>query len=360
MLNSFSFNIKVLVALLCLGFAISPSRAQESQEIPPSQQQAQLETEKKTPIQDETEFFSTVNETGGYITKALHQAFWELMRLKYDEGQRNKIVTDIQSTLDVLKEFQAQTWQSAKESYFAKKIEKDKNYFSLKDRLEKHKSLYFSPQSFIDNSEKIITASATRTSLDLGEGKFYITPELIEENLIGIKGSYERLKLLLTPEWKEEYHEYLLPKINVSLLSLYAPDEYHELIEHGDEKIEIYIAQLCVDKNAIYEIGSVDYQKGDKKFVDFTQQEKEIYIQEFVKEQFAGYKIDEPLLSKGTWRGYEYAKGIASYENYNIVIMSLFVDSKAFYLKFVTNGNLSSAGTDFNEFTKRIQLLEKT
>ncbi|MBN9287197.1 MAG: hypothetical protein BGO43_02150 [Gammaproteobacteria bacterium 39-13] len=356
MLNS--LKAKVLFSLLCISVLGSASVCADE----PQETQAKVQQGEKAPttVPDETEFFATVNETGGYITKELHYAFWERMKQKYDEEQRKKIVDDIQNTLNVLKDFQAQTWKSAKESYFAKKIEKDKDYFTLKDKLEKHKSQYFSPQVIIENSEKIITASATRSSLDLGAGKFYITPELIEENLIGIKGSYERLKILLTPEWKEEYREYLLPKINVSLLSLYAPDEYHELIQHTDEKIDIDIAQLCVDKNAIYELGAVDYQKADKKFVNFTPEEKEIYIQEFVKEQFAGYKINEPLLSKGSWRGYEYAKGIASLDNYNIVIMSMFVADKAFYIKFVTNQNLSSAGTDFNEFTKRIQILEKT
>lgn len=310
------------------------------------------------PVKDETQFFATVNETGGYINQQLHQEFWEIMKQKYDEEQRSKIVNDIQNTLDVLKEFQAQTWKSAKESYFAKKVEKDTDYFNFKEKLEKHQSQYFSAGTIIDNSEKIIAASAARSAIDLGAGKFYITPELIEENMIGIKGSYERLKLLLTPTWSDEFKEYTLPKINVSLLSLYAPDEYHELIQHGDEQIDIHIAQICVDKNAIYELGSVDYQKADKKFVNFAKEEKDIYIQEFVKEQFAGYKIAEPLLSKGTWRGYEYSKGIASLENFNIVIMSLFVNDRAFYIKYITNSNLSTAGADFNDFTKRIQVLE--
>ncbi|MBS0286968.1 MAG: hypothetical protein JSR17_06715 [Proteobacteria bacterium] len=309
-------------------------------------------------VQDETEFFAIVNETGGYITATLHHDFWRLMQQKYNQDQQNQIVRDIQATLEVLKEFQALTWKSAKDSYFAKSIVKDSEYQHVKEKLEKQHSQYFSPQIIIENSEKIIAASSAHSALDLGAGKFYITPELIEENLIGIKGSYDRLKLLLMPTWKEEYKEYTLPLVNVSLLSLYAPDEYHEVIQHGDEQIDIHIAQLCVDKNAIYELGSVDYQKGDKRFVNFSPEERQIYIQEFVREQFAGYKIAEPLLSKGSWRGYEYVKGIASLDNYNIVIMSLFADSKAFYIKYVTNTNLSLAGAEFNDFTKRIQVLE--
>ncbi|MGD9591718.1 MAG: hypothetical protein AB7V32_04265, partial [Candidatus Berkiella sp.] len=300
----------------------------------------------------------TVNETGGYINQSLHDEFWALLQKKYSEQQRSKIIQDIQSTLEILKEFQALTWKSAKESYFAKSIIKDSEYQPLKEKLEKHQSQYFSPSIIIDNSEKIIQAASTREAIDLGAGKFYITPELIEENLIGIKGSYDRLKLLLLPNWKEEYKEYPLPLINVSLLSLYSPDEYHEMIEHGDEKIDIHIAQLSVDKNTLYELGSVDYQKGDKKFIDFSAQERQIYIEEFVKDQFANYKISQPVLSKGVWRGYEFAKGVASFDTFNIVIMSLFADSKAFYIKFITNANLSQTGSEFNEFTKRVQILE--
>ncbi len=336
----------VAVSLMLINVFLSPVRAQEAPVAAP------------LPLGDETSFFATVNETGGYINQTLHHDFWDLMQKKYTDEQRVKIVHDIQSTLEILKEFQALTWKSAKESYFAKTVIKDSEYEPLKQKLEKHQSQYFSPQVIIDNSEKIILASSTRTPLDLGAGKFYITPELIDENLIGIKGSYDRLKLLLLPVWKEEFKEYTLPLINVSLLSLYSPDEYHEVIQHGDEQIDIHIAQLSVDKNTLYELGSVDYQKGDKKFVSFTPEERHIYIQEFVKDQFANYKISEPLLSKGNWRGYEYAKGIASLDNYNIVIMSLFADSKAFYIKYVTDTNLSLAGAEFNEFTKRIQMLE--
>lgn len=307
---------------------------------------------------NETAYFAIVNETGGYINEALHHDFWELMNQKYTQEQRVQIVHDIQTTLEILKEFQALTWKSAKESYFAKNIIKDSEYQPLKERLEKHQSQYFSPQNIIDNAEKIIAASSTRSALDLGAGKFYITPELIDENLIGIKGSYDRLKLLLSSTWKEEYKEFTLPLVNVSLLSLYSPDEYHEVIQQGDEQIDIHIAQLTVDKNAVYEIGTVDYQKADKKFIHFSNEERQIYLNEFVKEQMANYKIIEPVLSKGTWRGYEYIKGIGSVDNYNVVIMGLFAESKALYIKYVTNTNLSLAGSEFNEFTKRIQLLE--
>ncbi|MBS0290610.1 MAG: hypothetical protein JSS07_11330 [Proteobacteria bacterium] len=304
----------------------------------------------------EMTYFSTVNETGGYITEKLHQDFWEMMKNKYDKEQSAKIVNDIKLTLDILKDFQAQTWKMAKTSYFARNIMKDETYLFLKEKLEKQNSAFFPSSVIIDNAEKIVTAAASRTAVDLGAGKFYITPELIEENVVGIKGSYERLNILLNPLWQKEYREYALPKINISLLSLYSPDEYHELIQQGDEQVDIHIAQLCVDKNATYEIGSIDYQKGDKKFANFTPEEKKIYIQEFVKQQFAGYSVAEPLMSIGDWRGYEYLKGVAALGNFNIVIMSLFMDSKAFYIKYITSNNLASAGSEFNEFTKRIQL----
>lgn len=321
--------------------------------------QMAIANENPAEIKDETEFFSIVNETGGYINHDLHSEFWVTLKRKYNDEQRKEIVNDIQNTLDILKAFQAKTWQTAKESYQKKQVTTDAEFENLKSKLVQHPSHYFSPKIIVENSEKIIAASASRNPLDLGAGKFYITPEIIDENMVGIKGSHERLRLLISPEWKDEYKEYALPVMQISLLALYPPDEYHEVISHFDEKIDIHIAQLCVAKNAIYELGSVDYQKGDKKFVDFTPEEREIYIQEFVKEQMAGYKIMNPMLSKGSWRDFNYAKAIGSMDDYNIIIMSLFVNSKALYIKYVTNGNLSVAGADFNEFTKRIQIVEK-
>jgi hypothetical protein len=316
--------------------------------------------EEESPLveQDEAAFFAIVNETGGYLTQTVHDAFWEILKKKYDEKQREKIVVEIHDALDLLREFQAQTWLSAKESYFSQKVTKVKEYGILKTRLLKLKPTYFSPKAMVLHAEEIIKAAATRSPLDFGSGKCYITPELIEENRIGIQGSYERLSLLLTPEWKETLKEYILPNITVSLLALYAPDEYHETLFQDDEKIDIHLAQLSVGKDAMYEIGSVDYQKGDKKFLDFTLPEREVYIQEFVKEQFSGYSLTAPLLSKGVWRGYEFVKGVASLSEGHIIIMSLFVNNKAFYIKYVTDAPLALANADFNEFTKRIQIIE--
>lgn len=309
-------------------------------------------------MEDERAYFAEVNETGGYVTQKLHEGFWNLMRLKYDEKTCEELAIKTIETLEVLKNFQQVTWESARLSYFNKMIEKTNDYEELKDRLNAQGSNYFSPQSIIEHSSKIILAAATRNPLDLGNGKFYITPELIEENLIGIQGSFERLKMLMTPLWKNEYKEYILPKLSVSLLSLYAPDQYHEMISHNDESINIYIAQLNTDKDTTYEIGSVDYKKGDRVFNDFSAEEKMIYIQEFIREQFLGYRIESPTLNTGTWRGYHFVKGAASVDNFNVMIMSMMVQNKAFYIKLVTKMHIPLANTDFNDFIKRIQILE--
>ncbi len=342
---------RILAVFLLLTHMSVGTLTAKTQDVPPSPV--------PTALRDETEFFTFVNETGGYITKSMHDEFWAILQEKYDEQQRIKIVADVHSALDIIRDFQYQTWESAKASYFAKMAQKSPDYERLKAQLQKQNSPYFTPQAVIENADKIIEAAANRFPLDLGAGKFYITPELIQENMIGIKGSYERLKLLLTPEWKDEYKEYLLPKEMISLLSLYSPDEYHETITHTDERIDIHIAQLSTDKSSLYEIGAVDYQKGDKKFASFLPEEKEIYIQEFVKEQFVGYKVTEPMLSRGMWRGYSFAKGVASLGDLNVIVMSFFVDDKALYFKFVSDKNLSLASADFNDFTKRIQILEK-
>ena len=308
---------------------------------------------------DESEYFNIVNKTGGYVTPSLHQEFWDLLRLKYDEKRRNHIASDLQKALDVLRSFQAHTWQSAKESYFAKKIEKSREYVLFKEMLEKQQSPYFSPQSMLDYSEKIIEASALRIPLDWDNEKIYVTPEYIEENRVGLPGGYERLKLLLNPVWKEDLKEYILPHIYVSLLALYPPDEYHEVISHENEKMDIHLAQLTTSTHSVYEIGSLDYQNEDKKFSRLNAEEKQQYRKEFIKEQFASFGVTEPTVSQGDWRGNEFSKGMASFNQYNIIIMNFFVNDKAMYIKYITDSNPVQASADFLEFTKRIQLLER-
>ena len=305
----------------------------------------------------ESDFFATVNQTGGYINQGLHHAFWQMMESKYTPEQRAQMVSDVQQALDILKAFQTQLWESAKISYSTKQIRPTVEYTPIKARLLQLQSPYFSPKTLVTNGEKIIEAAANREAIDLGAGKYYITPELIEENLIGMRGSYERLKLLMTPVWKGDYKEYPLPKLSVSLLSLYAPDEYEETVSQDDEKMILHLAQLSSDPESFYEIGAVDYQKGHKRFMHFTPQEREAYLQEFVKEQFAGYKVAVPQMSKGLWRGYTYAKGVSAYQHYHVILMCFFVEDKVIYIKHVTDADLSSATTQFNDFTKRLQVI---
>jgi hypothetical protein len=310
-------------------------------------------------LQEEGAYFAEVNETGGYVTQKLHDDFWQLMHGKYDEAACVEISAKTLETLALLKEFQQGTWESAKLSYFSQTLEKTKDYEDLKKRLSNQGSHYFSNQAIIEHSSKIILAAASRQALDLGNGKFYITPELIEENLIGIQGAFERLKLLMTPDWQNEYKEYILSKINATLLALYAPDQYHEAITHNDESIDIHIAQLNTDKDTTYELGSVDYHKGERRFTDFTPEEKEIYIQEFIKDQFLSYRIESPVLNTGTWRGYQFVKGSASVDDFNVVMMCMMVNQRAFYIKLVTKMHIPLANDDFNEFIKRIQILDQ-
>lgn len=77
-----------------------------------------------------------------------------------------------------------------------------------------------------------------------------------------------------------------------------------------------------------------------------------------MNEQFAGYKVTTPHMSKGLWRGHAFAKGIAAYQNFHVIVMCFFVGDKAIYLKQVTDADLSHASTAFNDFTKRIQIME--
>lgn len=310
------------------------------------------------PALTEADFFSTVNETGGYINQDLHHAFWALIAQKYSPEQQAQMVIDIHQALEVLKAYQTQIWESAKLSYFSKQFRLTLEYTPIKARLLQLQSPYFSPQTLVSNGEKIIEAAANRQALDLGAGNYYITPELIEENLIGMRGSYERLKLLMTPDWRQEYREYPLPKLAVTLLNLYAPDEYEESITQDEEKLVLHTAQFSSEPFSLYEVGSLEYQKGQKRFEHFTHQEREAYLQAFVDEQFAGYKVTSPQMSKGLWRGHAYAKGVSAFDDYHVILMCFFMGDKVLYLKHVTDADLANATSHFNDFTKRLQLME--
>lgn len=310
----------------------------------------------KDPEIAEVDYLGTVSQTGGYINQSLHQAFWEQLEKHYTPEQRSELVADLQGSLNLIKAFQMALWESAKISYFGKEIRVTTAFTPLKAQLLNINSPYLSPKTLVKHAEMIIQAASNRQAIDLGAGPFYVTPELIEEHLVGLSGGYERLRLLMDPQWQGTWKEYCLPKIGVRLLSYYAPDEYENNIMEEDEKLSLQTAELSIDSQKQYEVGAINYQKENKRFNHFTQAEKDSYLEALVEEQLAAYKIMTPQISKGLWRGHPFVKGIGTHHNQYVIFMCFFAHDKAIYVKHVSDADLSHANTTFNEFTKRIQI----
>src|SRR4029078_11130596 len=79
---------------------------------------------------DETKYFTLVNQTGGSLTRELHQQFWDIMTIKYDADLRAQISQQVLQDLELLREFQVKTWESAHISYYAKTFQKVEGFDS--------------------------------------------------------------------------------------------------------------------------------------------------------------------------------------------------------------------------------------
>jgi hypothetical protein len=172
----------------------------------------------------QAEIARTVQSVEGYIDKELYDEFWALLPAEIKDSPSNrKLLKEFLSEVgDEREKFVAEAWLSAKASLAAKRIVKTEGYIAgQKAALRASTNLGY--QSTIHESlasgERLIAAAAYGTPLDISGGKTYITLDLIERVLSGIKASEFRLAKLVSPSWDERITEFLYPEAHVSILA---------------------------------------------------------------------------------------------------------------------------------------------
>ena len=191
------------------------------------------------------EIMRTVRSVDGYIDKALHDEFWMLMPSALrDSPSAHRMLRDLLAEVGEAREdLQEQTWLSAYESLKAGRVVRTAAYLEAKEaslNASANPGYQARIRDSIASAERLLEAAGSGTPLDVHGGRTYITSDLIEQVLSGIRASEFRFAKLVSPSWDDRPTEFKYPEAHVSILAL-APFtlERREIRNPGTRDIEM-------------------------------------------------------------------------------------------------------------------------
>jgi len=191
------------------------------------------------------EIMRTVRSVEGYIDKALHDEFWMLMPSALrNSPSAHRMLRDLLAEVGEAREdFQEQTWLSAHESLKAGRVVRTAAYLEAKEAASEasvNPGYQARIRDSIESAERLLEAAGSGTPLDVHGGRTYITSDLIEQVLSGIRASEFRFAKLVSPSWDDRLTEFKYPEARVSILAL-APFalERKEIRNPGARNIEM-------------------------------------------------------------------------------------------------------------------------
>ena len=171
------------------------------------------------------EIMRTVRSVDGYVDKALHDEFWMLMPSALrDSPSANEMLQGLLAEVSEAREdFQEQTWLSAKQSLMAGRTVRTAAYLASKEaalNASTNPGYQAKIRESIASAERLLAAAGSGSPLDVPGGRTYITSDLIERVLSGIRASEFRFAKLVSPSWDDRLTEFKYPAAHVSILAL--------------------------------------------------------------------------------------------------------------------------------------------
>jgi hypothetical protein len=172
----------------------------------------------------QTEIMRTVQSVEGYIDKELYDEFWSLMPTEMRDSPANRqLLREFLFEVGSERErFMTEAWLSAKASLAAKRIVRTERYIAAQKaalNASTNSSYQTKILESIASGERLMAAAANGSALDTPGGKTFITSDLIERVLSGIKASEFRIAKLIAPTWNEELFEFRYPEAHISILA---------------------------------------------------------------------------------------------------------------------------------------------
>jgi hypothetical protein len=172
----------------------------------------------------QSEIMRTVQSVEGYIDKGLYDEFWALMPAEMRDIPSNRqLLKELLSEVgDEREKFMTEAWLSAKASLNAKRIVRTERYILAQKaalNASANSGYQFKIRESLASGERLIAAAANGTPIDTPDGKTFITSDLIERVLSGIKASEFRIAKLVAPTWNDQLVEFRYPEVHASILA---------------------------------------------------------------------------------------------------------------------------------------------
>ena len=188
------------------------------------------------------EIIQTVLNVDGFISKELHDEFWALMppAIRDDAKTRDIVIRFIDRTLTASVRFQRESWASIKASMEASRVVKSPSYAIAKKSVlsaSTNPQYQRQAQKGVADAEAMIKAVAEGKPFQMPRGLIYITPELVNQTLAGLDGSFARFRRLASLEWEETVTKYRYPNAHVAILSQvpFAEEKQELTLENGQK-----------------------------------------------------------------------------------------------------------------------------
>lgn len=173
----------------------------------------------------QTEIMRTVQSVDGYLDKKLYDEFWSIMppeiKIPANRFKLKKLLSEVSFERE---KFITESWLSAKASLEAGRVVRTQGYIvaqKLALEASNNQSYKANIAESITSGERLIEAAAKGTPLDTPGGKKFITSDVIEHVLSGVKASEFRVAKLVSPSWDGRTIEFRYPEAHVSVLATF-------------------------------------------------------------------------------------------------------------------------------------------
>lgn len=304
------------------------------------------------------EIIRTVQSVDGYVDQQLHREFWALMpAMVRNSSEAHQMLEDLLTeTGEARQDFIEQSWISARESLKARRIVRTQGYLNAKAAVttaSQNAAYQAKVRESIAAAEKLLTAAAEGTSIEIPGGRAFINVDLIERVLSGIQASEFRLGKLLTPSWNDAVSEYRYPEAHVALLATSPFVSERQLIKNAEgREVEMVMLSQRADHSTFL---AVTFSGSGGRFADPAKS-----VTSIAKAAIEGAGASGRPPASFTWRGYHSAvasgTGRSSEGDHFVSVRAVAVPELGGVLQFMVVSDLSAA----EAFSKRASLEDAT
>ena len=184
----------------------------------------------------------TVMSPAGYIDKSLYDQFWSDFKDPTIKKQIDSM--GLLKILSITQKIQYENFKSARMSIQQKRLVKTKKLLELYKEAENFGMDLTIPKQ---NTDLLLKAAANREAVNNNGVLTYITEDFIDQVMINLDSSIERVGMLLSQEWKETQKERNISKAKILWAQPFYFEKKEEYLNGIAVKSSSYMSMINKD-----------------------------------------------------------------------------------------------------------------